>query len=603
MKKALRRRAALALTVLLVTAFCFGNPPASATTYAEPAPTVRSEKLTVSKGSPFQATFYFSNTNYSNGDSITITIDSPNDAISLKKKTFVYDKMKGKEEIDTSDHEDEEGNSADFSLTIPELYMKRVGDGAGTLKFTIYYNDDKSKTYVAQKTVFDPTGTSSTTEDQGKLVVQSYRLDHTPVKEGEKFTLTFTLKNTGSVVCDNIMAVLDTSTAEGVSINGVTDTQYINSLDTGATATISYPMTCLSKMATNNYAASLILSADELSKSITSKVFIPVTGTKTDKDDTSTTASKPLIIIENYDYGGKAVMGGKEFNLAMRFKNTSSATQIENLKITISSVAGTDDKSVAGAFTPAKSSNTFFIPKVGPNSGFSEQIALIPKADATPNSYGVTVAFSYEAVLNNKRETIEATETISIPLTQYDRFDANEAELQGPIAMGDSGQLNINYVNKGKSKIFNLSVKLEGNFTTGESNTYIGNVDSGVGDTFQATLNPTAEGTMNGKATFSYEDANGEIKNLVKEFSCEVIAAAAQGEGMSSEPAVPANAGASSPPLWIILAGAGGVVAVIIVFVIIHKKRKAKKLKLLEESDDYDDTPANPVPPANEEKL
>ncbi|WP_312693731.1 cell adhesion protein [Caproiciproducens sp.] len=601
MKKAAGKRAALALTVLLVTALCFGNPPASAITYAQPSPTVYSEKLTVSKGSPFEATFYFVQPDSTHKfNSITITVESSNDAISLKKKTFRYDADHN--EINTKVDDTDYGD-VDFSLTIPELYMKRVGDGAGTLKFTIYYDDDKSKTYVAQKTVFDPTGTSSTTEDQGKLVVQSYRLDHTPVKEGEKFTLTFTLKNTGSVVCDNIMAVLDTSTAEGVSINGVTDTQYINSLDTGATATISYPMTCLSKMATNNYAASLILSADELSKSITSKVFIPITGTKTDKDDTSTTASKPLIIIENYDYGGKAVMGGKEFNLAMRFKNTSAATQIENLKITISSVAGTDDKSVAGAFTPAKSSNTFFIPKVGPNSGFSEQIALIPKADATPNSYGVTVAFSYEAVLNNKRETIEATETISIPLTQSDRFEANEAELQGPIALGDSGQLNINYVNKGKSKIFNLSVKLEGNFTTGESNTYIGNVDSGVGDTFQATLNPTAEGTMNGKATFSYEDANGEIKNLVKEFSCEVIAAMDQGDGMSSEPAVPANAGASSPPLWIILAGAGGVAAAIIVFVIIHKKRKAKKLKLLEESDDYDDTPTNPVPPANEEKL
>ena len=598
MKKAAGKRAALALTVLLVTALCFGNPPASAITYAQPSPTVSSEKLTVSKGSPFEATFYFYHPS-EHANKITITVESSNDAISLKKKTFSTDN----DEIDTHVDKDYEGNDADYSLTIPELYMKRVGDGAGTLKFTIYYDDDKSKTYVAQKTVFDPTGTSSTTENQGKLVVQSYRLDHTPVKEGEKFTLTFTLKNTGSVVCDNIMAVLDTSTAEGVSINGVTDTQYINSLDTGATATISYPMTCLSKMATNNYAASLILSADELSKSITSKVFIPVTGTKTDKDDTSTTASKPLIIIENYDYGGKAVMGGKEFNLAMRFKNTSAATQIENLKITISSVAGTDDKSVAGAFTPAKSSNTFFIPKVGPNSGFSEQIALIPKADATPNSYGVTVAFSYEAVLNNKRETIEATETISIPLTQSDRFEANEAELQGPIALGDSGQLNINYVNKGKSKIFNLSVKLEGNFTTGESNTYIGNVDSGVGDTFQATLNPTAEGTMTGKATFSYEDANGEIKNLVKEFSCEVIAAMDQSGGMSSEPAVPANAGASSPPLWIILAGAGGVIAAIIVFVIIHKKRKAKKLKLLEESDDYDDIPANPAPPSDEGKL
>ncbi|MDF1494996.1 cell adhesion protein [Caproiciproducens sp. CPB-2] len=479
--------------------------------------------------------------------------------------------------------------------------MKRIGDGAGTLKFTIYYDDDKSKTYLAQKTIFDPISTSSDTEDQGKLVVQSYRLDHTPVKEGEKFNLTFTLKNTGSVVCENIMAVLDTSTAEGVSINGVTDTQYINTLDTGATATISYPMTCLSKMTTNNYVVSLILSADELDKSVTSKVFIPVTGTKTDKDET-TNESKPLIIIENYDYGGKAVMGGKEFNLAMRFKNTSANTQIENLKITVSSVAGDDDKSVAGAFTPAKSSNTFYIPKVGPNAVFAEQIALIPKADATPNSYGVSIAFNYEAVLDGKREVIEATETIAIPLTQSDRFEANEAELQGPIFLGDSGQLNINYVNKGKSKIFNLSVKLDGNFTTGESNTYIGNVDSGVGDTFQATLNPAAEGTLTGTATFSYEDANGEIKNLLKEFSCEVVPAMDPGEGIDSESAVPATAGASSPPLWGILSVIGGVIAGIIVLVVILKKRKAKKLKRLEESDDYDDLPIEASQSANEEK-
>ncbi|WP_444645424.1 cell adhesion protein [Caproiciproducens sp. R1] len=481
--------------------------------------------------------------------------------------------------------------------------MKRSTDRAGTLKFSITYYDGDTKldTFTVQKTIFDPDSTSSDTEDQGKLVVQSYRLDHTPVKEGEKFNLTFTLKNTGSVVCDNIMAVLDISTAEGVSINGVTDTQYINTLDTGATATISYPMTCLSKMTTNNYVVSLILSADELDKSVTSKVFIPVTGTKTDKDET-TNESKPLIIIENYDYGGKAVMGGKEFNLAMRFKNTSANTQIENLKITVSSVAGDDDKSVAGAFTPAKSSNTFYIPKVGPNAVFAEQIALIPKADATPNSYGVSIAFNYEAVLDGKRDAIEATETISIPLSQSDRFEANEAELQGPISLGDSGQLNINYVNKGKSKIFNLSVKLDGNFTTGESNTYIGNVDSGVGDTFQATLNPTEEGTMTGTATFSYEDANGEIKNLVKEFSCEVMAAMGPGEGIDSEPAVPANAGASSPPLWWVLGGIGGVVAGIIVLVIILKKRKAKKLKQLEQSDDYDDLPIEAGQPFNEEK-
>lgn len=596
MKLKKRRLLSLFLTLLMVAAFCMGYPPAKA---ANTDPEIYSDKQTVLKGTPFEATFYFRLDDY-NGDNIEINVSNPNGSISLGKRTFSLEKgeiikEKGEIEISTNNKSSEEDYNYfkyNYKLVIPEKYMKRVGDGAGTLKFTIRYSDSngsKMGTYLVQKTIFDPTGASST-EQNGRLQLQSYRMDHSPVKEGEKFNLIFTVKNNGSAACNNVMAVLDPSTAEGISIQGVSDTQYIDSIAPGQSATITYPMACLPKMVTGNYTVSLILSADELSKSLTSKIFIPVVGTKADKDAVSNNnESKPLIIIESYDYGGKPVMGGKEFNLAMHLKNTSPFVQIENLKITVSSVAGTDDKSVAGAFTPAKSSNTFFIPKVAPNSSFAEQIALIPKADATPNSYGVTVAFTYEAVLDGKREAIEANEIISIPLTQSDRFEANEAELQGPISMGDGGQLNINYVNKGKSKIFNLSVKLEGNFTTESANTYIGNVESGSGDTFQATLNPKEEGTLSGKATFSYEDANGNVKSLVKAFSCQVIAQQDNGEGMGSEP-VPSPNASKTPPLWMILLGAGGAVVVaIVVFVLIHKKRKAKKQKLLEENDDYDE--------------
>jgi hypothetical protein len=592
-----RRLVSLFLTLLMTAAFCMGYPPAKASNNTDPE--IYSDKQTVLKGSPFQAVFYFKHAYYSSTYNIVIDVSNTNGAISLGKKSFSsksdeIDKENGEVNTDSSKSSDDDDSSYkyDYKLVIPEKYMKRAGDGAGTLKFTIrYYDSNGSKmgTYLVQKTIFDPTGTNST-EQNGRLQLQSYRMDHSPVREGEKFNLIFTVKNNGTSACNNIMSVLDPSTAEGISIQGVSDTQYIESIASGQSATITYPMTCLSKMVTGNYTVSLILSADELSKSLTSKIFIPVIGTKADKDTASNNnESKPLIIIESYDYGGKPVMGGKEFNLAMHFKNTNTSTQIENLKITVSSVAGTDDKSVAGAFTPAKSSNTFFIPKVAPGSSFAEQIALIPKADATPNSYGVTVAFTYEAVLDGKREAIEANEIISIPLTQSDRFEANEAELQGPVSMGDVGQLNINYVNKGKSKIFNLSVKLEGNFSTESANTYIGNVESGAGDTFQAALNPKEEGTLTGKATFSYEDANGNVKNLIKSFSCQVIAQQDNGEGLGSEPGSSPNA-SKTPPLWMILAGAGGaIVMAIIVFVIIHKKRKAKKQKMLEESDDYDE--------------
>ena len=552
-----------------------------------------SSNPTIDRGSSFEADFIFTDDSNILSSSVDISVKSPNGSIVNLPTNSINIGV----EHDDNDDKDK------YILNLTEKNMRYVGKGDAILRFVL---KDGDKTYTFQKTITEchPTETSSAT-NHSVLSLLSYKADRDNIKEGERFHLNLTLINNDDITNNHITAVISGLNPDEITMDGKTDTYTIATINSGATASISLPMICHSKMVSKNYMLKVDISSDESPSTSSYNIFVPVTGTKsaTESGSDSPTSSKPLIIIENYDYGGKAVMGGKEFNLAMRFKNTSTATQIENLKITISSVAGGDDKSVAGAFTPAKSSNTFFIPKVGPNSGFSEQIALIPKADATPNSYGVTVAFSYEAVLNNKRETIEATETISIPLTQSDRFEANEAELQGPIALGDSGQLNINYVNKGKSKIFNLSVKLEGNFTTGESNTYIGNVDSGVGDTFQATLNPTAEGTMTGKATFSYEDANGEIKNLVKEFSCEVIAAMDQSGGMSSEPAVPANAGASSPPLWIILAGAGGVIAAIIVFVIIHKKRKAKKLKLLEESDDYDDTPANPAPPSDEGKL
>lgn len=606
----LRRTVSVLMCICLTCAVLLNSAPGvfAATTMD---PIVLSDKQTVPKGNPFEATFVFLQPPYSSNffpDKITISVSSPNGAVSIGKKSFTYYDGSGSSSGDAINeielHNDHNTIDTDidyyfyYTLTIPEKYLRRITDGAGTLKFNISYygGNGEHNTFVVQKTIFDSNGTSSDSEDEGLLSVSSYSVDHSPIKEGEKFNLTFTVKNNSNVDCNNVMVILDVSGAEGVSISGVTDTQYITTIEAGSTVTVSYPMTCLAKMKTNSYAVGVTLSADELSKAASSKIYIPITGTKTDENDTGTVgASKPQIIIESYDYGGTAVTGGKEFMLTMNIKNTG-ATAIENVKMTVSStVENTSDDNTGGAFTPAKSSNTFFIPKLNGGAVIQEKIALLPKSDAAPKSYGVGIAFKYEAVLDSKRESLDAQETISIPLTQPDRFEVNDAELPGPMYLGESGQLNINYVNKGKSKIFNLSVKLEGNFTTGEANSYIGNIDSGTGDSFQATLNPSAEGMLNGTAVFSYEDANGVTKTLTKEFSCEVMTMQDGGEGMNPEPAIQPEVG-SSPPTWPIwLAGAVVVLAAIIILRIIHKKRKMKKLRLLEESDDYDDSPTNGV--------
>ncbi len=541
---------------------------------------------TISRGSSFEADFYFYGADADDIKSISVT--SPNGSISGLPSGSIDNFEKNYAYSSTVDPSMLDGANI-TKLNLPENNLRYIGTGAAVLKFKLTTDDG---TLSLQKTITECVATSTSSgTGRSDLTMQSYNLSRSGIKEGERFALNLTVKNNGDVANNHVTAVLDGLNSDEITVDGQMDTKTVDTVDAGGTAVISFPMICNPKMVSKNYIVKVHISSDEATASADYNVFVPVTGTKSDKDTASSAvgSSKPQIIIESYDYGGTAVTGGKEFVLTMNIKNTG-ATAIENIKMTVSSAesfsSGSDD--TGGAFTPAKSSNTFFIKKLEGGAVMKEQIALLPKSDAAPKSYGVGIAFKYEAVLDDKRESLEANETIAIPLTQPDRFEANDPELPGPMFLGQPGQLSIGYVNKGKSKIFNLSVKLSGNFTTTESNSYIGNLDSGTGDTFQATLTPEAEGTLKGTAVFSYEDASGKTRNITKEFSCEVTADQGPGGEVSSQPAEEPKA-KNTPPLWAILTGAGVLVLLSVGFIAFRKKRKAKKLRMLEASDDYDD--------------
>ena len=194
-----------------------------------------------------------------------------------------------------------------------------------------------------------------------------------------------------------------------------------------------------------------------------------------------------MVILESYDYGGQAVLGGKEFELTMNFKNTSRTQSIENAVIKVSAV--TNDAGAGAAFTPANSSSTFYIESIAPGQTAQEKITLLPKADAAPNSYSMQVSFDY--VYGKDHTAANDTVTFSIPITQEDRFTVTLGEIYGPVMLGDSVYLSANYVNQGKSTIYNLSAEVEGNFTALDgSSTYIGNVESGTGDYIDMSISP-----------------------------------------------------------------------------------------------------------------
>lgn len=491
--------------------------------------------------------------------------------------------------------------SREQTLKLPLIASDDVKSGVYPITLTSVFKYSGQEVKETLQLNIKVTGKNEEEEGKGALAVKNYRLSTDKVKAGQALTLVTTVENTGTASVKDIRMVLNGLATEGFTINNGMDTQIIPELRAGGTADLTWALLSSTEMVTGNHSLTAEVSAGELSAS--SKIFIPVEGKPAESSDTDKPkSSRPRVVIDSYSFAplndagepdgeaASSVEGGKTFRLTLNLKNTSTVTPIENLKMTISSAP---DETTGGVFTPANSSNTFFIANVGAGETFTEVIDLLVKADAPPKSYGLQVAVSYEAVLDKERTSIDDNETITIPVTQPDRFEVDEVNVWA-VMFGDSLNPSLSYVNKGKSSVYNLSIKIEGtNFTTAESTTYIGNVESGSGDYYEATLNPEAPGTVEGKFILTYEDAAGNAHEVERTFST-TVEEMNYGEDPIDDPGFnpmgPVEPVKQGLPGWAwILIGVGGLAVVgaaVVVIIKIKKKRTAKKQDL---EDDYDD--------------
>lgn len=430
-------------------------------------------------------------------------------------------------------------------------------------------------------------------KSNGKLVITGYQLGSSTLSYNGDTSLTITVQNTGSATMKDITMTLDGMATGSVTLKSGMDVQTLVELGPGQQSTFTYQLHGDKALPSGTAILTATAACGE-EKSV-AKVFVPCVGkpeTSGGEGESGPGSSKPQVIIESYTYGeeGTSVTGGSTFTLGMTLKNTSSSSAIENIKMVVSSAA---DETTGGVFTPASSSNSFFIAKVGAGESFTESIDLTVKADAPPKSYGIDVQIAYEAVVDGKRESLTATERITIPVSQPDRFEVEDAQISSTVYAGESTSCSVSYVNKGKSAIYNLSIAVEGTgFTTADSNTYVGNVEAGNGDYFETTLNVTEPGTIDGKFIITYEDSAGTQTTLERPFTATVMEMD-WGEPDPMEPTEPVDANPGLP-LWgkiLIIVGcvvvAGGIV--VVVLRIRRKKRKAVPVFDDEDDDDYGD--------------
>jgi hypothetical protein len=198
-----------------------------------------------------------------------------------------------------------------------------------------------------------------------------------------------------------------------------------------------------------------------------------------------------------------AVYGGQSFIFTIELKNMHNSIAVKDLKITIS-----QDK---GIFNPKSGSNTFFVEWLAPGQSVEQNIELLVKSDAIPDSYGITISLSYKS---EKGESTSSSEIINIPVQQELRFSIGDLPPINDIEMGDEAYVNVQFGNLGKSWIYNVVVRAQGDgFMNPEGTYYAGNIEAGkfIGKEF--TLVPFNPGFMNGSFLFTYEDADGNTYN------------------------------------------------------------------------------------------
>lgn len=495
------------------------------------------------------------------------------------------------------------GSSRRASISYEVSAASDVTDSVVPIKLTsVFEYDDKQ---VTETTTFSVRlRAKQVIESTGGLVITDYELADQVLKYNGNTTLTIHIQNTSNQMMKDIVMELGGLAGGQLTVRDGMDVQRLTELAPGATSSFTYTihaeesvtdgtaiLTATATCGTASSGGSDTSGGGSTGAQSKASIFIPCSGKPEEssggggESGTDSTLT-PQVIIESYSYGEESsVVGGSNFTLSMTLRNTSATIPIENVKMVISSAP---DETTGGVFTPANSSNSFYIDRVAPGETFTESIELTVKADASPKSYGINIDLDFQAKQGNTYQNLKSTETITIPVTQPDRFQVEDVQISDINYVGESIYCSVSYVNMGKNPIYNLSIAVEGTgFTASEASSYIGNVQAGSGDYYEANLTADAPGTIDGKLILTYEDASGKQFSLERPFTTTVQEMTYDpGMDMPEEPVIEET---GLPLVGKIAIGVGAGVVVIVVVVVILKVRRKRRRKAVPDFDEDDD--------------
>lgn len=448
-----------------------------------------------------------------------------------------------------------------------ELNLKYNENMEETLEFSINVEKNKDNvSYLKMENLTYPTGS---------------------IGQNKEVLVSFDLRNLGQIDAKNIIIKADSTDMNGLVPKSVSQIK-IDSILPQTTETVTFIFITTKNGETKNYPIQINVDyEDELitdGEKYNINQYIGIFAVAPDEDANQST---PKLIIDKYNFNPALVKAGENFTMNLSFYNTNSSKTVKNIKIFLTSDERTDaDSNSAGGsvFTPVDSSNTFYIDSIPPKGRVEKRITMFTVPDAAAKTYTLTANFEYE---DSAATPFTATELIGVPVIQISKLETGEVGYSPEAYIGQSTPISLEFFNTGKVTLYNMMVKIIGDFQTENGQLYIGNFTSGSSEYFEGYVIPSAPGELNGELVFSYEDSTGQEQEIRKDFSLNVVDMPIQPEfpgGMPPMEEVPSSGGImgilKSMLFWTILA-----IIAVITGIVVLKKKKKKKLEAMEIDD------------------
>lgn len=287
----------------------------------------------------------------------------------------------------------------------------------------------------------------------------------------------------------------------------------------------------------------------------------------------------PSLMIRESSYGNEAIVAGTPFTLSLTLYATSGEEALNDVMVTLTLPEG---------ITMTSGSLSTYVGTMAAQSTQNVSFSLTPSAGFTGGVANITVN-STATSAETKQAVTGAATTISVPVSQPDRFELGQLQLNDTIYLGESATVSLNFVNKGRNALANLEAVLSGsNLGADTTVQYIGTLNAGSENSVDFDMTPTEAGNVSGTITLTYEDANGETKSVEKAFSFTVEDMPSYDNDVIDDSTISEPEQAGFPVWAIVLVAAAAVAAAVIIVTAVRKKKKAAVLAELEGGDDED---------------